>query len=69
MKSIISSFPIVFCFFKGLIFRCNFGSEPCNLLKISPRLFQQTMSDVVLKYYTDDLSQTRLHFTKNSMGR
>ena len=30
---------------------------------------QQTMSDIVLKYYTDNLSQTRQHSTKNGMGR
>ena len=35
MKTYVSSFPIVFCFFETLIFGCKFGGEPCNLLKIS----------------------------------
>ena len=30
---------------------------------------QQTMSDIVLKCYADDLSQPRQHATRNGMGR
>ena len=30
---------------------------------------QQTMADIVLKYYADDLSHPRQHAARNGMGR
>ena len=30
---------------------------------------QQTMSDIVLKYYAEDLSQPRQHAARNGKGR